>query len=122
VNRTWITVLISTLGGGGLVWAIAAWRKVPAESAKITVLAAQGLRVVQDGVIEQLSERLKAVEDDNESLRERITKLESERRELHRELEDERLAKRELEHQNRELHERVRRLEAELAELRSRSP
>lgn len=92
-------LVLAVLGGGGLIGAVVALLKLKPEAGQITVVAAQGALVVQTGVIEQLREenerlraRLDAIETelaksgnlalDNYRLRQRVTELEREVKEL----------------------------------------
>jgi chromosome segregation ATPase len=98
-------VLLALLGGGGLIGAVVAWRKLPQERTAITVEAGQGVIVMQDSLIQNLRAELTR-------LSERLDDLEGERDQL-------RVTARDLEYENGRLRQRVGVLETELARLKN---
>jgi uncharacterized protein YhaN len=75
MNQTWIVALITTVLSGGLVYALVAWRKGGAERESIIVTAAQGLVLVQTGVIDSLEERLERQRQQLDTLHGAYSKL-----------------------------------------------
>ncbi len=67
--------VIAALGGGGLFGAVIALLKLRPEAGQITVVAAQGALVVQQGVLDN-------VLNENKRLRDQVDALETENREL----------------------------------------
>jgi hypothetical protein len=83
ISREIIIAVIMVLGGGGLITAFVALLKLRPEAGQIMVTTAQGVVIVQTGVIESLQKELKRVSDeldevrrDNVGLRARIRELE----------------------------------------------
>lgn len=54
--------IITTVLGGGLIWAIVALYKVKPEAGQIVVSAAQGALIVQTGVIENLQKEIERIQ------------------------------------------------------------
>lgn len=99
--------VLLVLLGGGLLAAIASFRKAPAEKQAIIITAAQGAVVVQSGVIEDLREELDRAHSQiatlTEELHAEVSRLRSERDALRAE--------------NTKLRQRIRTLEARVEQL-----
>jgi cell division protein FtsB len=99
-----VPLLLAVLGTGGIAGAIVALLKFRPEAGQITVVAAQGALVVQQGV-------LKDLQDENARLRQRIEALEKDMSRFY-----------ELTQENRTLRARVSSLERRLKDFENDHP
>ena len=109
----WVPVIVTVLGGGGIVGAIVAFLKIRPEAGQIAVVASQGALIVQTGVIETLREENSQLRDRMEELESKVAVM-SDLRERVAQLERER---RNLKDENTRLTNRVKSLEKRLKEL-----
>jgi chromosome segregation ATPase len=79
VSTLAVSLLVLAVGGGGIVGAIVAFRKLVPERESIIVTAAQGAIVIQGSVLDELREeidrlnsRLQEVRDDAHELRQEV--------------------------------------------------
>lgn len=107
-----VAIIAALIGAGGIWGGIAAFRKVQPEKESIIVTAAQGVVVMQAGVLEDLREELTRALG-------RIDELEDE---LHRETDRLRTERDGLRSENTKLRERVRTLEARVEQLEASPP
>ena len=110
--RDLIPTILALLGGGGLVGGLIALIKLRPEAGQITVVAAQGALVVQQGVLDTLnkelarvSARLEVVEAELSNAQHRIDDLELDKARLEKEA-------RTIKSENTKLRNRVKVLEA----------
>jgi septal ring factor EnvC (AmiA/AmiB activator) len=106
MDKTVVIALISALGGGGLVGAVATFMKVKPESGQILVSAAKDVVVIQQGAMTNMQTRIASLEQEREEWR-------AEREESLRRLAD-------AERERDEMKARVAQLEADLGQLRRR--
>jgi hypothetical protein len=77
MNNTVLVAIISVLFGGGLAGSIVALIKVRPESGQILVSAAKDVVVIQQGAMAEMQRRLAAVEQERDTLRDRVSELEA---------------------------------------------
>lgn len=74
--NVWLPVLISSLLSSGFVGGIVAFLKAGREKDRISVQAAEGALVVQEGVLKSLEDENVRLKVTNETLRGRVRELE----------------------------------------------
>jgi threonine dehydratase len=70
------TIIISAIGGGGIITAIVAAFKVKPDIARVTVSAAEGAVIVQSGVISSLRDELNRLKADHAECEKRHDEME----------------------------------------------
>jgi chromosome segregation ATPase len=118
-NGTWISLVVSTILGGGFLGGLVAYRKLKPESDQIIVSSAKDVVLIQKGALDDLRRQM----DDMESRFDRqsaaaataIAECHAEREELRRERDTERSS-------NTELRIRIEALESEVAALQAAQP
>ena len=82
-SKEWITLVIGILGGGGLMTAVRTFFTVKPEAGQMLVTTAQGVVLIQTGVIENLEKELKRVADESKQNKENFEKCASREKLLH---------------------------------------
>ena len=89
MDKEWVTLIVAVLGSAGLLGSWAAFRKSKPEAGKIFIDAAQGVVLMQTGVIEDLRKEVRflreenaKVSKENSDLKQRLEELEDKVREL----------------------------------------
>lgn len=77
MTNTILTIVISVIGGGGLVGGLVALLKVRPEQSQILVSTARDVVVIQREAMTDLQHRLAAVEAERDALRARVGELEA---------------------------------------------